>query len=309
MDKFPDFLIVGPPKSASTSLHFYFSQHPEVYMSPIKETRFFDNQYNKGLSFYSNFFAGAANPKAIGEGTPTYCFLPFVADRIKNDFPAMKLIFCFRDPVERAFSGWAMRQAKGGEKLSFREALLSNIEQRKSIQFVGEAGEKLWLTDQDALSNKNKIVYRTYIEGSMYAEQVRSYRQRFPNDQIKIILLEDLKNDFNKTMQELFAFIGVNEDFSAIRKEAVNKHKKVRLKPLFNLFGKSRVKNVKKYLPAFIQNLLKPVLRTEEKKPELSSEDRQFAYNIFWKDIEELEGLIDRDLSAWKTIGVKNNHS
>ncbi len=186
-------------------------------------------------------------------------------------------------------------------KIKFPEALLSNIEQRKTVQFSGEQGEKLWLTDQDALNNKNKIVYRTYIEGSMYAEQLKYYRERFPENQIKIILIEDLKSNFQKTIQELFAFIGVNEDFSAIKKEAVNKHKKVRLKPLFNLFGKSRVKNVKKYLPAFIQNLLKPVLRTEEKKPELSPEDRQFAYNIFWKDIEELEELTGRDLSTWKT--------
>ena len=37
----PNFLIIGPAKSATTSLYQYLSQHPEIYMSPVKEPRFF----------------------------------------------------------------------------------------------------------------------------------------------------------------------------------------------------------------------------------------------------------------------------
>ncbi len=301
--KLPDFLIVGPPKTASTSLHYYLSQHPQIYMSAIKETRFLDNNYSEDLSQYEKFFTEVKDEKAIGEGTPTYSFLPFVADRIKKHFPEMKLLFCFRDPVERAFSGWAMRRAKGGEKNSFREALKLNLEQRKTVRFQGDEGERLWLKDQDALNNRNQIVYRTYIEGSMYAEQLKCYRERFNDSQIKIILMDDLKNDLKKTLRDIFVFLNVDAGFTHIKTEAVNKHKKVRLKTLFNLFGKTRVKNVKKYLPVFAQNLLKPVLRTEEKKPKISAEDKLFAYNIFWKDIQELESIIGRDLSAWKQHG------
>ncbi len=37
----PNFLIIGVMKSGTTSLHYYLKQHPQVYMSPVKEPNFF----------------------------------------------------------------------------------------------------------------------------------------------------------------------------------------------------------------------------------------------------------------------------
>lgn len=37
----PNFLIIGAAKAGTTSLHYYLSQHPQVYMSSVKEPRFF----------------------------------------------------------------------------------------------------------------------------------------------------------------------------------------------------------------------------------------------------------------------------
>lgn len=45
--KLPNFLIVGAAKSGTTSLYHYLNQHPEVYMSPIKEPRFITAQFVK----------------------------------------------------------------------------------------------------------------------------------------------------------------------------------------------------------------------------------------------------------------------
>ena len=36
-----DFFIVGAPKAGTTSLYHYLDQHPQVYMSAIKEPHFF----------------------------------------------------------------------------------------------------------------------------------------------------------------------------------------------------------------------------------------------------------------------------
>src|SRR5260370_42101975 len=41
MSRLRSFFIVGAPKAGTTSLYWYIDQHPQVYMSPIKEPNFF----------------------------------------------------------------------------------------------------------------------------------------------------------------------------------------------------------------------------------------------------------------------------
>ena len=41
VSRLPTFFIVGAPKAGTTSLYNYLDQHPQVYMSPIKEPNFF----------------------------------------------------------------------------------------------------------------------------------------------------------------------------------------------------------------------------------------------------------------------------
>ena len=37
----PDFLVIGTVKTGTTSLYRYLKSHPEIYLSPIKEPRYF----------------------------------------------------------------------------------------------------------------------------------------------------------------------------------------------------------------------------------------------------------------------------
>jgi len=39
--KLPNLFIVGAPRSGTISLYNYLKQHPEVFMSPIKEPHYF----------------------------------------------------------------------------------------------------------------------------------------------------------------------------------------------------------------------------------------------------------------------------
>ena len=41
MSKWPNFFIVDPHKTGSTSLCYYLKRHPDIYMSRIKEPHFF----------------------------------------------------------------------------------------------------------------------------------------------------------------------------------------------------------------------------------------------------------------------------
>ena len=37
----PDFLVVGAPKAATTALHVALARHPGLFMSAVKEPKFF----------------------------------------------------------------------------------------------------------------------------------------------------------------------------------------------------------------------------------------------------------------------------
>ena len=37
----PDFLVIGAPKAGTTALHAALARHPGLYMSAVKEPKFF----------------------------------------------------------------------------------------------------------------------------------------------------------------------------------------------------------------------------------------------------------------------------
>lgn len=91
----PTFLIIGTPKSGTTSIYHYLSQHPDIYMSPVKEPHFFafenKSKYFKGpgddlayltvngvndLSVYQSLFDGVEGKKHL-LGKPPQCIYTF----------------------------------------------------------------------------------------------------------------------------------------------------------------------------------------------------------------------------------------
>lgn len=103
----PNFLIVGAQKSGTTSLHDILSQHPEAYLSSVKEINPFTNpvKYSRGVRYYSNFFKGSTSTQVlVGESSPGYMCNPSGPDRIKKDLGEIKIVMILRDPIKRAFS-------------------------------------------------------------------------------------------------------------------------------------------------------------------------------------------------------------
>jgi hypothetical protein len=295
---YPNFIIIGPPKCASTSLHFYLGQHPQVFTAKVKETRFFSLHYSKGMEYYAKNFEDAGNAKAIGEATPSYCFLPFVADRIKAHFPDIKLVLCFRNPLDRAFSSWLMQKGMGKELLPFREAIDVNLAQMKYVTLEGEEGEKTWTNATGNFSTDEKRL-RTYVQGGMFAEILNSYYKRFAPSQIKVVLLDDLKNDFDGTMSSLFSFLGVDESFIVPNKEIVNFHFDRKANKITNkLFGIKGTRYLIDITPKFIKDRLKKSWKTKE-PPRLGMEDRLYLWDIYKEDIAELENIMGRSFASW----------
>ncbi|MFT7589805.1 MAG: hypothetical protein ACI959_002025, partial [Limisphaerales bacterium] len=114
--RLPDFFVVGAVKAGTTALHLFLDQHPEIYMSPVKETNYFsqpdmdpahfnrdykhdvDINLDKWLDgpmtkkihianvdnweHYKRLFRDAEKAKSIGEASNSYLLCPSAAERI-----------------------------------------------------------------------------------------------------------------------------------------------------------------------------------------------------------------------------------
>ena len=136
----PNFLIIGSAKAGTTSLHYYLNQHPEIYMTAVKEPRFFALE-GKNLNFsgpdkdiinstsvttyeeYIALFEEVSSEKAIGETSPLYLYSEKAIQRIHHYLPDVKLIVILRNPIDRAFSCYTHLLREGYESLSFADSL------------------------------------------------------------------------------------------------------------------------------------------------------------------------------------------
>src|SRR6185437_9415080 len=126
----PDFFIAGVPKAGTTALHSALAKHPGLYLSPVKEPKFFltdgpppteggpgdAKTYREHVwrrADYEDLFSGAPANALKGESTPFYLFSEDAQDRIHALIPHAKLIVVLRDPVERAHSNWTHMWSAG----------------------------------------------------------------------------------------------------------------------------------------------------------------------------------------------------
>jgi hypothetical protein len=103
--------IAGVQKAGTSSLFDLLRKHPEVCPGPRKEWHFFDDEKRSWeRPDYSDYWApGRTERQRIAiDGTPSYTFWPHALERMHAYRPDMRLIVSLRDPIERAFSHWAM---------------------------------------------------------------------------------------------------------------------------------------------------------------------------------------------------------
>ena len=106
MNNYPDFIIIGAMKCATSTLHEQLAVQPGIFMSELKEPNFFsdDDQYAKGMEWYLSHFKSAEAKDLCGESSTHYSKLPTypkTIERIAKYLPDVKLIYVMRHPIDR----------------------------------------------------------------------------------------------------------------------------------------------------------------------------------------------------------------
>ena len=295
----PNFLVFGAAKAGTTSLYKYLEQHPDIFMSSFKEPGFFafagekptlkgpgaqkwvDRWVVSDLESYQKLFEGYSGQKAIGEASPYYIYYAKTPETIKKYVPNMKLIAILRDPVERAFSNyvWAVRD-RAESLTDFAQALEAEADRVKD-----NWGPK-W----------------HYKNQGFYYRQLQPYYDNFSREQIRIYLYEDFVANPVAIMQDIFAFLDIDNTFIPDMSKKHNTSRLVRNQAWHEFITKpSLIKSFfKPFLPLkFRQNLKKQATEKNVYKPKLTSEIRTQLVAEYRGDILQLQELLERDLSQW----------
>lgn len=278
-NKLPNLICPGAQKAGTTTLYHILKQHPNVYVSEYKELYYFcwDNYYKKGIKWYLKHFKSYNQEKYIADITPDY--LPFLktADRINKTLnDEVKFIVMLRNPVQRAYSHYLMKHREGKIRKSFNDVIFAEYKTEKESSL---------------------------LHGGMYYEQLKHYLKYYPLSNFHFILLDDLKNNFDKVVKELFSFLDL-ETILITQEKKYNTNFQPRRPLLFKLIKliPNRLKIKIKKTTNFSSEKNITRLLVGEKDSEKQNIDKEL-YNklvtFYQKDIIQLEKLIGRDLSKW----------
>ncbi len=273
--KLPNFMVIGAEKSGTTWLKHVLREHPELFIPSEKELHYFDveDNFNKGLVWYSSFFEKSTKP-FNGEITPGYLTHAVkVAPRIKEAFPAIKLIAILRNPIDRAWSNYQMNLADGKVTQSFESCI---------------------------------DTHHIIISKGNYKRQLLPYMEIFSSDQLLVLNYDDIK-DAGTLVNRIFKFLGVTENFVPAKlEEKIFTSRKSRFSLLNDAFRFSaqvlRAMKLNIVLQRFKKDVKKWLKRVNTVPSSYSPmpTDLRIRLGEYYKDdIVFLEGFWKRDLSHW----------
>ncbi len=211
----PDFLVIGAPKSGTTSLYHYLRQHPDIFLSPTrKEGRFFSDIW-KGEVYWPEFYhfdapSSAADYQALfaqrrdearaGDVSPDYLAYADIAapQALKLCGPQTRVIAILRNPVDRAWSHYLQNVRRDAEFLSFGKTLEIEAE-RKAAHWGFQ-----WL----------------YTDTGRYAAKLAPWLDRF--DRTLVLLQDELDRDAPDTVRRIFDFLAIDPDAPVSLQERFN---------------------------------------------------------------------------------------
>ena len=204
----PDFLVIGVARSGTTSLFHYLGQHQTIRRASYDELGYFDENFHLGLNWYRSLFPTKFTKQNIQKKhkkfltfdvTPFYIYNPLVIKRIKENFPNLKIIANLRNPIDRAYSNFNQQiQDNNDTKTTFEELIEEELDIIEN--------KKLDLTNPRTLVNN---FYELLLARGLYEMQLTPWYDSFSNNKMLINSSEDLANDTDNTLKEIFNFLNI----------------------------------------------------------------------------------------------------
>jgi hypothetical protein len=197
----PNFFMVGAPRCATTTMYTYLKQHPDIYLSLLKEPIYFGSDLTRqplavtDLASYLSLFAAAGDAKVIGEGSVFYLMSTRAAEELKQFSPSAQILIMLRNPVDMMHSLHALYLRTGNDELDdFDAALEAQADRAQGRRLPARCYFPEGLQ---------------YTRLARYAEPVERFLRVFGKDRVHVVVFDDLVRDAAGEYRRLLAFLGL----------------------------------------------------------------------------------------------------
>ncbi len=315
MARLPEFFLVGAPKAGTTALWRFLKDHPDVWMSPVKEPNYFaleirEENFEPGLrrwvertqrnfrkyldapvlerraggivtewEDYLRLFSGAGEKKAAGEASVCYLWSATAAERIAEKIPQAKILMLLRDPAERAYSEYLQGISNGSIRCSFREQI------------------------QRCLRDKSgqMSAHFPFLEFGLYAGQVERYRKRFGKN-VWIGFYDDFRERPAEVFADICRLVGVRDDVPMDFTRRYNEAEPPRLPGVGWMKWSGVWERAARVVPARVRPVLRKALTRRPGTVPMEARDRAMLVDFYREDIGKLEGTVGRSLEGWLRV-------
>ena len=304
----PTFLLGGAPKSGTTAIANYLREHPAIFFSRTKEPFYWASDMPAMRQAarvdteeaYLRLFADAKPEHiAVGEGTTLYLYSDCAIRDALQWNPNFKFVFMLRRP-EVVAHAYHMQ-------MKFHE-----FEDIEDFQEAWEAQEQRRMDPSSIPSRCREPRLLQYGKVASVGSQLeRAMAQIAPENRL-VLLFDDFTADTRGTYLRVLDFLGVKDDgrtdFPQENAAMVAKHA-----GLTRMMRMPAVVAATDYLKRHLKGGPYALARSAKHSLMLKSSprtplDNRFQLELlewFVPEVELVESLLERDLSAWKKPIVK----
>jgi hypothetical protein len=307
--RLPNFFLAGVAKSGTTALHAYLRQHPEIFMSPIKEPWFFGAadllappygddvlnalkrdrawlqdylegpqerdvwRYVMDWNDYVRLFRDVGDERVIGEASTGYFWLPSAAAAIRDKIPDARFAFMLRDPAERLFTLY-----------------LLNLWRNPRITFPA------WFHAVREVPH----LFPSIVGAGRYATHLERWGEIWPRERMRIYLYDDYRADARAVLRDLLTFLEVRPDVPIDLSRRHNETSVPRFPRLHALRQRiSAGAALPRWLPEGARRALKGLYRRPRADVTMDVADRRLVVDYYRDEIVRTADWLGRDLSGW----------
>jgi hypothetical protein len=207
--RLPDFFLIGVPKAGTTALHSALAEHPQLFLSKVKEPKYYmcgdspppaykgpgdahsSREWIWQRSRYQRLFRNAPDRALCGESTPFYLYNRDARRRLAADVPHARLVVVLRDPVDRLYSNWMHLWVDGLEPCADVVEACAREERR-----INAGWAPFW----------------HYRSLGMYGRQLADLYDHFPAEQVLLVRYRELVDSPGETIDRVCRFLGISEE-------------------------------------------------------------------------------------------------